>query len=131
MNFITANSCADTFVLDPDGTGTTTIMNFSAARGDIIELASAGSPTATNSPGGPGVLAMTNSVDIAMVADNAALLAETLPNGGAGGFAYEQDSGGLYYNSAGNFSGGGTLIGTITGNGSTPWTYDASRFIQV
>ena len=131
MNFITGNSGADTFVFDQNGTGTSTIMNFSAARGDLIGLDTTGSSTLTNNPYDLGGAALTNSVDIAMVANSTALLATTLSNGGNGGFVYEQDTGGLYYNSTGNFSGGGTLVGIVTTNGTTPWTYDTTKFIQV
>src|SRR5450759_4802377 len=103
----------------------------SAARGDLIGLDTTGNSTLTNNPYDLGGAALTDSVDIAMVANHAALLAKTLANGGNGGFAYEQDTGGVYYNGAGNFSGGGTLVGIVTTNGHTPWIYDATRFIQV
>ncbi len=131
MNFITGNTGADMFVLDQNGTGNSTIMNFSAAHGDLIGLDTTGSSILNNNPFNLGGAALTNAVDIAMVANNAALLAKTLSNGGNGGFVYEQDTGGLYYNGNGNFSGGGTLVGVIATNGSTPWTYDATRFVQV
>ena len=131
INFITGNSGADTFVFDQNGTGNSTIMNFSAARGDLIGLDTTGSSTLTNNPFDLGGVSLTNSVDIAMVADNAALLAKTLSNGSKGGFAYEQDTGGLYYSGTGHFSGGGTLVGIVTSNGTTPWAYDATRFVEV
>ena len=119
INFITGNSGADTFVFDQNGTGNSTIMNFSAARGDLIGLDTTGSSTLTNNPFDLGGVSLTNSVDIAMVADNAALLAKTLSNGSKGGFAYEQDTGGLYYSGTGHFSGGGTLVGIVTSMAET------------
>ena len=106
-------------------------MNFSAARGDLLGLDTTGSATLTNNPFDLGGVALTNGIDIAMVADSAALLAKTLSTGGKGGFVYEQDTGGLYYNSAGNFSGGGTLLGIVTTDGTTPWLYDPNKFIEV
>jgi hypothetical protein len=37
------------------------------------------------------------------------------------------------YSGNGDFahSGGGTLIATILTNGAAPWTYDATKFVQV
>jgi hypothetical protein len=66
------------------------------------------------------------------VANNADLLTTTLSNGGKGGFVYEQDNGALAYSSNGDFShGGGMFIATILTNGATPWTFDATKFVQV
>jgi hypothetical protein len=78
--------------------------------------------------GGGALVDLTN---IKSVADAATRLATTLPNGGSGGFVYEQDTGELYYNSTGAFAGGGTLAGVITANGTTPWVYAFTSFQQV
>ena len=51
--------------------------------------------------------------------------------GSKGGFVYQQDTGELYYNSTGVFTGGGTLVGVIDGSSSVPWVYNASSFVQV
>jgi hypothetical protein len=55
----------------------------------------------------------------------------TAVNLGQAGFFYDTDDGKLYYSSNGDFSGGGTLVGTITTNGSTAWTYDATKFTLI
>ena len=44
---------------------------------------------------------------------------------------YEQDTGGLYYSGNGSFAAGGTLIGDVTTNGTTAWTFNANSFTQV
>jgi hypothetical protein len=72
--------------------------------------------------------ALTNNVNMVEVADGTARLAEVESTGGKGGFVYEQDNGGLYYSANGNFASGGVLIGYITTNGHTPWTYQFSVF---
>jgi hypothetical protein len=72
--------------------------------------------------------ALTNNTNIKAVANSAA---RTSTNFGQGGFVYQSDTGGLYYSSTGDFSGGGVLIGTITTDGSTPWTYDFTKFLDV
>ena len=63
--------------------------------------------------------------------DAAARLATSQATGGKGGFVYQQDTGELYYSGNGNFSGGGTLIGLIESSSGTPWTFNASGFVQV
>ena len=78
--------------------------------------------------GGASLIDQTNITD---VANAAARIATTLSTGGYGGFVYQTDTGELYYNATGAFSGGGTLVGIITTNGTSPWTYDASKFTQV
>ena len=52
-------------------------------------------------------------------------------NDGHGAFVYQQNTGALYYSATGSFSGGGTQVATITTNGTTAWTYDATRFTAV
>ena len=78
-----------------------------------------------------GGAALTLNTNLADVANATARLATTLNNGGNGAFVYEQDTGGLYYSANGSFSGGGTLIGVLTTNGSTAWTFNANSFTQV
>jgi hypothetical protein len=65
------------------------------------------------------------------VANATARLATVLNNDGKGAFAFEQDTGALHYSGNGSFAGGGTEIGLITTNGTTAWTFDASKFVQV
>ena len=67
----------------------------------------------------------------ANVANAAIRFGTTLPNGGHGAFVFEQDTGEIYYSGNGSFTGGGTLIGIVNASGSTPWTFNASSFIQV
>ena len=132
MNFITGNSAADQFVFDQASYGNiTAVMNFSTAKGDKIALDTTGSSTlATNAYnlGGAGLVLNT---DLADVANAATRLSTTLANGGKGAFVYQQDTGELFYSSNGSFTGGGTLLGMITTDGSTPWTFNASSFMQV
>ncbi|MBN8907009.1 MAG: hypothetical protein J0H99_10380, partial [Rhodospirillales bacterium] len=78
-----------------------------------------------------GGAALVDGTNISKVVNAAARLGTTLSSGGNGGFVYQQDTGELYYSSNGAFAGGGTLVGVITTNGTTPWTYDASKFIEV
>jgi len=107
------------------------VENFSAAKGDKIALDTTGSETLTNDTYNLGGAALALNVDLADVTNAAGRIATTLNNGGNGGFVYEQDTGGLYYSANGSFAGGGTLIGVITTNGSTAWTFNASSFTQV
>jgi hypothetical protein len=74
---------------------------------------------------------LTNNGNLKAVANAAALTATVLSTGGKGGFVYQQDTGQLYFSSNGDFTSGGTLIGVITSDGSTPWTYDHTKFIDV
>jgi hypothetical protein len=108
-----------------------TVMNFSTAKGDQIALdTTGGSVLSTNTYNrGGGALAV--GTDLADVANATARLSTTLSNGGSGAFVYEQDTGALYCSGNGPFSGGGTLIGTVTTNGTTAWTFDANSFTQV
>ena len=69
--------------------------------------------------------------NMADVANTAARLSSTLANGGKGAFVYQQDTGNLFYSSNGSFSGGGTLLGSITTNGATPWVFNSNSFAQV
>ena len=122
---ITGNTGPNEFVFDQNSAGnSSTLENFDNTKGDTVGL----NTTSIYNVGGAGIA---DGVDIVAVADNTTLLATTLTNGTAGGFAYESDTGALYYNSTGDFSGGGTLIGTITTDGSTPWVYDPTAFVQV
>ena len=132
LNFITGNTAGDQFVFDQDSTGNnTTIMNFSSAKGDKIALDTTGSAILASNAYNLGGAALTVGVDLADVTNAAARLATTLSNGGNGAFVYEQDTGGLYYSANGSFAGGGTLIGTVTTNGTTAWTFNANSFTQV
>lgn len=132
MNLITGNTGADEFVFNQASAGNaTTVKNFSAAKGDLIALDTTASSTLTGNVYDIGSTGLVDGTDLASVADHSALIATTLSNGGKGAFVYEADTGGLYYSANGAFAGGGTLIGTITTNGTTPWTYDATKFVQV
>jgi len=103
----------------------TTINNFSAANSDLIGLDTTGSATLSVDAYDLGGAALTDETNVTDVANAAARTATTLSTGGYGGFVYQTDTGELYYNATGAFSGGGTLVGVITTNGTTPWTYDA------
>jgi Ca2+-binding RTX toxin-like protein len=132
IDFISGNTGVDTFVFDQNSSGNySTIQNFSSANHDLIGLDTTGSGTLTTNTYNLGGAGIADGTDIAGVANAAARLATVLSNGGNGGFVYEQDTGELYYSGTGNFSGGGTLVGIITTNGSTPWTYDPTKFTQV
>ena len=131
LNFITGNVGANEFVFDQDSAGNTSkIKNFNSGKGDTIALDTTGSGILGGNTYNVGSGGLTPN-DLTSVADNTALLATTLTNGGKGQFAYELDTGGLYYSSNGVFSGGGTLVGTVTTDGTTPWTFDATKFVQV
>ena len=132
LNFITGNTAADQFVFDQDSNGnSTTVNNFSSVKGDKIALDTTGSSILAGNTYNLGGAALTVGVDLADVANTTARLAETLNNGGNGAFVYEQDTGGLYYSANGSFSGGGMLIGNITTNGITAWTFNSNSFTQV
>jgi hypothetical protein len=132
INFITGNSAADTFVFDQASNGSySTITNFSVSNGDLIALDVTGNSTLSADTYDLGGASLTDGTDIARVANAAARLATTLSNGGNGAFVYEQDTGELYYNATGAFSGGGTLVGVVTTNGTTPWAYDVTKFTEV
>jgi hypothetical protein len=132
LNFITGNTAGDQFVLDQNSTGNnSTIMNFSSAKGDKIALDTTGSAILAGNTYNLGGAALTVGVDLADVTNAAARLATTLSNGGHGAFVYEQDTGGLYYSGNGSFAAAGTLIGDVTTNGTTAWTFNASSFTQV
>jgi Ca2+-binding RTX toxin-like protein len=132
MNFITGNTGADEFVFDQDGAGNnSTVLNFSAAKGDKIGLDTTGSSTLTTNTYDLGGAALTNGTNLEAVADAATRLTVSEATGGKGGFVYEQDTGELYYSSSGSFSGGGTLVGVIDSSSGTPWVYSASSFTQV
>ena len=132
VNFITGGTGADTFVFDQTSAGnTTTITNFSAAQSDLIGLDTGGSATFSGDAYDLGGASLVNGTNITSVANAAARLAAALSTGGFGGFAYQADTGELFYGATGDFSGGGTLIGVITTNGTTPWTFDVTKFTQV
>jgi hypothetical protein len=132
INFITGGTAADTFVFDQASAGNnTTITNFSASQSDLIGLDTTGSSTFSVDAYDLGGGSLVNGTNITSVASAAARLATTLSTGGSGGFVYETDTGELFYNATGVFSGGGTLVGVITTNGTTPWTYDVTKFTQV
>jgi hypothetical protein len=78
-----------------------------------------------------GGAAISLGIDLANVSTASARLHTTLSNGGKGAFVYQQDTGELFYSGNGSFAGGGTQIGIITTNGSTPWAFNANSFIQV
>ena len=128
MNFITGNTGTDTYVFDQHSAGnTSTITNF---NGDLIALDTTGNTTLHTNAYDLGGVALADGTNLFDVADNAALLATATSNG-KGGFAYQDDTGALYYSATGSFAGGGTLIGTIDSAASTPWTYDDSKFMEV
>jgi hypothetical protein len=132
LNFVTGNAAADTFVIDQASAGNvTTILNFSTTKGDKIGLDTTGSGTLGTNTYDLGGAALVDLTNIKSVASAAARLATSLSTGGKGGFVYEQDTGELYYNAAGSFAGGGTLVAVVTTNGTTPWTYAANSFQQV
>jgi hypothetical protein len=75
--------------------------------------------------------ALVNNSNIKAVADVDARIATALVTNGKGGFVYQQDTGELYYSGTGDFAAGGTLVGVITTDGSTPWTYNFAAFQEV
>jgi len=132
MNFITGNSGADTFVFDQDGAGNiSTVLNFNTANHDMIGLDTTGGAALSRNTYDLGGSALLYGTDLEKVANAAARLTTVLSNGGKGAFVYQQDTGAMYYSGNGSFAGGGTEIGAITTNGTTPWAFDASKFIQV
>jgi hypothetical protein len=131
LNFITGNSGADQFVFDQaSANNTSTIQNFNAANGDVIALDTTTSAIlpGTNYDLGGAVL---SPADLTSTADASTLVAVSLSNGGHGGFAYQQDTGELYYSNNGDFSGGGTLVGLVYTSGTTPWVFDSTKFMEV
>ena len=127
VNQVWGHAAADVFVFDQSAVGNfTTVMNFDQADGNKIGLDISGNSTLTGNA--YDVSALTNGVNIEAVATSAARHATTLTTGGHGGFLYEQDTGELYYSANGNFTGGGTLVGVITTDGVTPWTYNFASF---
>ena len=131
LNFITGNTGADEFVFDQASAGnTSTITNFNSAKGDMIGLDTTGSSILTGNTYDLGAAAL-SSADLTSAADATARQALTLSNAPSGGFVYQQDTGELYYSANGSFTGGGTLVGVIDSSGTTPWTFDATKFTQV
>lgn len=129
LNFMFGGSGADTFVFDQATTGNyTTVRNFGA--GDRIGLDVAGVTTLNTDTYDLGGAGLVDGGTIMKVANATARLGAVL-NNGHGAFVYEQASGGLYYSATGNFSGGGTEVGIVTTSGTTPWVYDASRFVAM
>ncbi len=114
---VTGGTGADTFVFDhANGTDTMKINNMGTGS-DTIAL-----DNNAFSVGGP----LSNGVNISSGTDATA----SSPLGQAG-FFYDTDDGKLYYSANGDFSGGGTLVGTITTNGSTAWTFDITKLSLV
>ena len=122
---VTGSAAADTFVLDHNTAGNDmTVLEFDDSN-DKIALDTSGSSTLT---GNAFVLAgaLANNTNIKAVANAAALSGTTL---GQAGFAYQGDTGELYYKADGDFSSGAVLIGVIsTDDGTTAWTYSFSAF---
>jgi Ca2+-binding RTX toxin-like protein len=86
MNFITGNTGADQFVLDQNSAGnTSTILNFSAAKGDKIALDTAGNGTLSGNAYNLGGTALIDGTDLKAVADAASRLATVESNGGTAG----------------------------------------------
>jgi Ca2+-binding RTX toxin-like protein len=132
MNFITGNAAADTFVFDQNSSSSVTkVMNFSTMNGDKIALDTKASNVLGHDTYDLGGTPLALNIDLVDVANTTARLKTNLANHGKGGFAFEQDNGQLYYSSNGSFAGGGTLIGVITTDGTHPWAFNASSFIQV
>jgi len=132
VNQVYGHTEADVFVFNQDSAGNyTTVMNFNQAAGNTIGLDTstvyAGAHAAAYTISG----SLQNGVNIEEVANSTALHAASLSTGGKGGFVYEQDTGELFYSANGSFSGGGTLVGVITTDGSTPWTYNFGSFHTV
>jgi hypothetical protein len=131
LNFITGNSGADQFVFDQaSANNTSTIQNFNAANGDVIALDTTTSAILPGTNYDLGGAALT-AADLTSTTDASTLVGVSLSNGGHGGFAYQQDTGELYYSNNGNFAGGGTLVGVVYTSGTTPWVFDATKFTQV
>jgi Ca2+-binding RTX toxin-like protein len=130
IDHVTGGSGADTFVFDQNSAGSHMVVMNMGTGADRIGLdTDANSTVNTNTYDTTGSL--TNNGNIKAVANSAALLSTTLTTGGKGGFVYQQDTGELYFSTNGDFTSGGTLIGVITTDGSTPWTYDFTKFIDV
>ena len=130
IDIVSGGSGADTFVFDKKVAGSYMVVQNMGTGADKIGLDTDNSSTlTTNAYDTTG--ALTNGGNITSVADNATLLPTIASTGGKGGFVYQQDTGELYFSANGNFTGGGTLVGVITTNGSTPWTYDFTKFIDV
>ena len=100
-------------------------------NGDKLALDTTGSNVLGHNTYDLGGAPLTLNADLVNVANATARLHTTLANHGKGGFAFEQDNGQLYYSSNGSFAGGGTLIGIITTDGTHPWAFNVSSFIQV
>jgi len=130
VNEVWGHAAADVFVFDQDSAGNfTTIMNFNQGAGNKIGLDLSGNAAFAGKA--YDVSSLTNGVNIEAVADSTVRHATTLTTGGHGGFLYEQDTGQLYYSANGNFTGGGTLVGVITTDGVTPWTYNFGSFQSI
>jgi hypothetical protein len=132
INFIKGNIGADQFVLNQNSNGNVSFLtNFSTTNSDKIALDTTDSSTLSGNAYDLGGAALIAGTTLADVANAATRLATTLANGGKGAFVYEHDTGELFYSGNGSFAGGGTLIGVVTTDGSTPWTFDAHGFTQV
>jgi hypothetical protein len=131
LNFITGNTGADQFVFDQaSAANTSTILNFDSTKGDMIALDTTGSTTLLGNTYNLGGAAL-GIADLTSAANAAARTGVSLPNAPNGGFVYQEDTGGLYYSATGSFTGGGTLVGVIDSPASTPWLFDASKFMEV
>jgi hypothetical protein len=112
----------DTFVF-ASASGTMTVNDMTGT--DKIGLDITGGTFGTDAF---AVASLSNNVNIKAVADASVLGATTL---GQAGFAYQSDTGELYYKADGDFSSGAVLVGTITTNTVSPWTYDFSKITAV
>jgi hypothetical protein len=129
VDTVTGSTAADNFVFDQKAAGSfMTVMNFDGSN-DKIAL----DTTNSTFTGNKYVLqaALANNTNIKAVADSDARIATSLASSGKGGFVYQQDTGELYYSDNGAFTTGGTLIGVITTDGATAWTYDFTKFMEV
>jgi hypothetical protein len=132
MNFITGNGGADEFVVNQNGAGnSSTILNFNAAKGDRIALDTTAGATMSGNAYDLGAGGLVAGINLVSVADAAARLKATEATGGKGGFAYQQNTGGLFYSGNGRFAGGGTMVGVIDGSSGAPWIYNTHNFVQV
>ena len=109
---------------------TSTIQNFSSAKGDKIALDTTGSAILAGNTYDLGGAALV-AADLTSAADAAARLASTLSNGGKGGFVYQQDTGELYYSRQRELCRRRHLGRGDRQPSTRPWTFDATSFTQV
>jgi Ca2+-binding RTX toxin-like protein len=129
IDHITGSAGADTFIFDQNASGSYMVIENMGTGADKIGLDTNTSSTlGGNTYSISGALSTTN---MRAVDDQAVRLTTVLGTGGNGGFTYQKDTGALYYSADGDFTSGGMLIGVITTDGATPWTYDFTRFLAV